>query len=197
MKVIFLDFDGVLNSAGSFLYEDRRRKQHKEQGVKGPVNETLCHVCTSNFQAVLDKYKDVKIVISSTWRTMFDLPWLKAKLESYHIDSSRVIGVTPNSGIFDGSRGREIAAWLYQNKEMGITHYVIIDDNDWDITPHHGAERFVKTTWESGMTIAHTAELAEKLSNFHKKKCEELAAQDKAEYDRIVAESKANKPVED
>ena len=41
MKVIFLDFDGVMNSEGSFGYEHRRRNHHKEQGVKGPVNETF------------------------------------------------------------------------------------------------------------------------------------------------------------
>lgn len=190
MKVIFLDFDGVLNSQGSFLYEHNRRKVRKEQGVKGPVNETLCNVCTANFQFVLDKYKEAKIVISSTWRTLFDIPWLKAKLESYHIDSSRVIDITPISSIFDGDRGKEIRAWLNQHTE--VTHYVIIDDNDWGIVHEHGEGRFVKTTWEGGMTTLHAAELCEKLSNFHKKKVEELEAAQKAEYDKLVAERKAN-----
>ena len=56
MKVIFLDFDGVLNSQGSFVLEDRIRKDNiRRQNVKGKVNETLCHVCTSNFQLVLDQ----------------------------------------------------------------------------------------------------------------------------------------------
>lgn len=173
MKVIFLDFDGVLNSQGSFLYEDNRRKKHKEQGVQGPVNETLCNVCTANFQFVLDQYPDVKVVISSTWRNLFTLEWLKAKLQSYHIDSSRVIGITPEDTL-GGDRGREIQWWLNKHKE--VTHYIIIDDNDWGITPIHTPERFVHTTWAGGMTIAHAAELCDKLSNKHKQKIKAMEA---------------------
>jgi histidinol phosphatase-like enzyme len=50
MKVIFLDFDGVLNSETSFLYEYNRRKVHKEQGVKGHINETLSLHCCAAFK---------------------------------------------------------------------------------------------------------------------------------------------------
>lgn len=175
MKVIFLDFDGVLNSQGSFHLEDRIRKDnHRRHGVKGKVQETLCHVCTSNFQYVLDQYKEVKIVISSTWRELYSMDWLKEKLASYHIDSSRVIDKTPVT--FGGDRGREIGMWLRDHPE--VKHYVIIDDNDGDISYLHGEERFVKTTWESGMTIAHAFELVEKLSSKSKKKLDEKTEQE-------------------
>jgi hypothetical protein len=178
MKVIFLDFDGVLNSQGSFLYEDNRRKKHKEQGVKGPVQETLCNVCTANFQFVLDQYKDVKIVLSTTWRNLYSIDWLKAKLESYHIDSSRVIDKTPEHRM-TGDRGQEISHWLDQHPE--VTHYIVIDDNDWGISPLHG-DRFVKTTWEGGFTTAHAAEACEKLSKHHLKKIKAaLKAEDSGE----------------
>lgn len=177
MKVIFLDFDGVLNSQGSFLYEDNRRKRDAkrskkdgEKGISGPVNETLCNVCTANFQFVLDKYPDVKVVISSTWRELFSLDWLKEKLASYHIDSSRVIGKTPKDHR-TGDRGVEIRRWLDEHPE--VTHYVIIDDNDWGIVDIHGKERFVETSWEGGMTTLHAAELCHKLSNEHKKKLQD------------------------
>lgn len=175
MKVIFLDFDGVLNSASSFLYETHRRKRHKEQGVKGPVMETLCNVCAACFQEVLYKYPEVKIVISSTWRTFFDLNWLQAKLASYHIDSSRVIGATPVDH-WGKSRGKEIQQWLDSHPE--VTHYVIIDDNDWDITPHHGADRFVKTTWEAGMGVEHAEELIFKLTSAHAGRVKERVQKD-------------------
>ena len=174
MKVIFLDFDGVLNSQGSFLFESCRRNTWKEQGVKGPVNNTLCNVCTVNFQYALQHYKDVKVVISSTWRLLFTLDELKVILDKYHIDSSRVIGMTKEDPSDNHSRGDEIQWWLDEHPE--VTHYVIIDDNDWDITGKHGKDRFVQTTWEGGMTFAHTQELIEKLSNFNKKKIDEKAA---------------------
>jgi HAD domain in Swiss Army Knife RNA repair proteins len=172
MKVIFLDFDGVLNSQGSFLYESNRRKKFKEQNVKGAVNETLCNVCTANFQYVLDKYPEVKIVISSTWRELFPIDWLKLKLESYGIDSSRVIGVTPKSEW--GDRGMEIKEWL--EAHPNVSHYVAIDDNDWGISVLHTRDRFVQTTWEGGMTFEHALELDRKLSNTHIKKMKSNAS---------------------
>lgn len=168
MKVIFLDFDGVLNSAGSFLYESRRRKEWKEQGVSGRVNETLCNVCTSNFQAVLDQYPEVKVVISSTWRELYDLEWLKQKLASYHIDSSRVIDRTPST--IDNARNREIHMWLAQHPE--VTHYVIVDDNIYDGL-HLNVGRFVNTSWETGLTLDKAYEMIQLLSNENKKKLEE------------------------
>lgn len=159
MKVIFLDFDGVLNSEGSFLYEDRRRKKWKIQGLKGPVSETLCNVCASNFQMILDKYPDVKVVISSTWRNLFTLDWLKEKLESYHISSNHVIDITSQDP--GGNRGLEIQIWL--NNRPEVTQYVIIDDNDWGITPLHPWSSFVKTEWEAGMTYTNALEVIQKL----------------------------------
>jgi len=170
MKVIFLDFDGVLNSQTSFLYESDRRKKHKEQGVKGPVNETLSPHCCAAFQHVLNQYPDVKIVISSTWRELFSLDWLREKLASYHIDSSRVIDRTPKDH-GSGNRGYEIAWWLNEHPE--VTHYAVIDDNTWGIPEVHGRDRFVQTDWDRGMGISHAVELIDKLSSFNQKKVAE------------------------
>ena len=167
MKVIFLDFDGVLNNSTSFLYESNRRKKWKEQGVGGAVNETLSNENTSAFQMVLDQYPDVKIVISSTWREIHDLTWLQAKLESYHIDSSRVIGATPKDRL-NANRGHEIQWWLDKHPE--VTHYIIIDDNDWGIVDAHPPERFVRTDWFlGGFHIGHAEEAVKKLSNHNMK----------------------------
>lgn len=159
MKVIFLDFDGVLNSEGSFRYEDRRRNEWKLQGVKGNVGETLCNVCTSNFQMILDRYKDVKVVISSSWRHFFSLEEILAKLEEYHVSSNRVIGITPtNKG---DNRGIEINMWLADHPE--VTQYVIIDDNDWGIFGLHAKENIISTTWEAGLTYDKALEVIQKL----------------------------------
>lgn len=174
MKVIFLDFDGVLNSAASFLHEDNRRRVHKEQGVKGGVSETLSYQQCAAFQYVLNQYPEVKIVLSTTWRNLYKMDWLKAKLAEYHIESDRVIGKTPDS--YSGNRGSEISQWLAEHPE--VTHYVIIDDNDWGITPIHTHDRFVQTTWEDGMGMSHAYELVEKLSNHHKAKIDRKASGD-------------------
>jgi hypothetical protein len=156
MKVLFLDFDGVLNSAASFGYERRFRDRHPEL-VLGPVNETLCNVCTANFQVILDHFPQLKVVISSTWRELFDLDWLRHKLASYGIDSSRVIDRTPSS--FSRYRGAEINAWLKEHPE--VTRYVVIDDNE--IGDGIPDENIVKTSWNVGLTLPHALEAIEKL----------------------------------
>jgi hypothetical protein len=150
MKVIFLDLDGVLNSQGSFLLETRKRKgiRKKLKEELGPVNETLDPVCCSNFQYVLDKLPEVKIVISSTWRVLFELEWLKNKLTSYGIDSSRVIDKTPE--LIGKERGDEIKEWLKNRTD--ITMFAIIDDN---FIGSGYDEEIVKTTWTSGFTLDH------------------------------------------
>ena len=153
MKVIFLDFDGVLNSAASFLVEHRIRKENKLFDDLCPVNQTLCKVCTSNFRHILDEVPDAKIVISSSWRNMFELDWLKAKLAEYGIDSSRVIDKTPSS--FNRERGYEINEWLEEHPE--VTKYVILDDNY--IGPPFQPNRidtgpnFVRSNWNVGLTL--------------------------------------------
>lgn len=158
MKVIFLDFDGVLNSEGSFLYEQRLRNGEWNNHELGRVNETLCHVCTSNFQAILDRFPETKIVISSTWRISHDINWLKIKLASYGIDSSNVIDVTPQLG---NPRAEEITEWLSGHPE--VVHYLIIDDYDDDLSKVHGERRYVRTSWNTGLTWDHVEEAFLKL----------------------------------
>lgn len=164
MKVIFLDFDGVLNSAASFLLEERIRKENKIFDDLCPVNETLCRVCTSNFRHILDEVQDAKIVISSTWRELFDIPWLQEKLASYGIDKDRVIGVTPvvrpPRMSMSVERGQEIKAWLDQHPE--ITKFVIIDDNNigkpFQQLGDLDGPNFVRTHWNTGLTLSKAVE---------------------------------------
>lgn len=156
MKVLFLDFDGVLNSAASFGYEERRREKNPELKL-GPVNETLCNVCTSNFQVILEHFPQLKVVISSSWRTLFTLDWLKDKLASYGIDSSRVIDKTPGS---DWTfRGCEINEWLSKHPE--VTTFVVLDDNE--IGDGIPDSKIVKTSWNVGLTLPHALEAIQKL----------------------------------
>jgi hypothetical protein len=120
---------------------------------------------------------------------MFDMDWLKAKLKEYHIDSSRVIGKTPEHRL-TGDRGHEIADWLSQHPE--VTHYVIIDDNDWGILKSHGAERFVRTDWDRGMGVNHALELMQKLSSTNQKAVEDRLAKEKIEREAAAAEAAKN-----
>lgn len=167
MKVIFLDFDGVLNSSASFLMESRKRKKwkekhpdlHSDDSPYMPTNQTFSEVCASNFQYVLDKCPDAKIVFSTTWRNLYSMDWLKEQLESYGIDSSRVIDKTPNilRGFSSAPRGQEICEWLDAHPE--VTHYAIIDDNSLGEGKNAHKKNFVKTSWLDGLTLGHATQV--------------------------------------
>lgn len=154
MKVIFLDFDGVLNSAASFKYELRRKCSR--------VSDTLSAIACSNLQYILEQDSSIKLVISSTWRKLHTLNELQNILNSYGVEAARIIGKTPVS--FGGNRGHEIRSWLDDNP--GITKYVIIDDDGTAggaLNDEKGPDKrghFFQTTWEDGLLIKQAAQIA-------------------------------------
>lgn len=150
MKILFLDFDGVLNSQASFILERRMRK--KDPTIEHGVGSTLCHICTSNLQYIIEKTPDLKIVISSSWRRGNTLDELKEILASYGVDSSIVIDVTPYTfdDIEGNYRGNDIKAWLEKHHE--VTQFVILDD-DSDMEPF--MSNLVQTSWNTGLTYDH------------------------------------------
>jgi hypothetical protein len=149
MKVIFLDFDGVLNSEASFRYETRRKLND--------VGHTLSAVACSNLQYILDQDADVKLVISSTWRKLHTLQELSNILGSYVINGARIVGKTPV--MFSGDRAHEITMWLEDNPN--VTKYVILDD-DYDASnaarPSIG--HFFQTTSEDGLLFKQAKAIA-------------------------------------
>lgn len=135
MRVVFLDFDGVLNSnrylnqnppsrnpyggsggAPSFHFSEDRIDPEAIQRLNTLVGTTGAHV-----------------VISSTWRTMFDLDQIRTMLANRGFRyPGKVIGTTPD--LVD-SRGEEIQAWLDQHQEAvrigepELESFVILDDD--------------------------------------------------------------------
>lgn len=105
MKVLFLDFDGVLNNF--------TQRNFGEQFSPGACK---------NLKALMRKVPDLKIVISSAWR-MHGMEYCKEVLKKNGIDSERVIDIT---GSEHGIRGYQIQCWLDRNP--GVTAFVIIDD---------------------------------------------------------------------
>lgn len=155
MKIIFLDFDGVLNSVqDSIMY----RRLGGDFGMK------MSPLACSNIQWLLDQDKDVKIVISSTWRVLHTLSELKIILSVNNVDGNRVIGVTPDREVdlIEGmSRGSQIKRWLNDNQDKNITHYCIIDDdNDMLIEQQ---DNFVHTTFLTGFMMGDAIKAAKLL----------------------------------
>lgn len=150
MKVLFLDFDGVINNT-PFM------KQSKGQGASqlDPAN-----------LAVLDKIiqaTGAKIVISSSWRHMFSVWEMKNMMfrAGSKVASKQVIDRTPMG---EDNRGMEIQEWLQLDSERMIVNpehepvdaWVIIDDVD-EFLPEQ-KPHFVQTDASTGLTDNDAAE---------------------------------------
>lgn len=116
MKVIFLDIDGVLNMYGaSYRTFMKPLGQHIEPHLINRLNY------------ILEKVEDLKIVISSSWRSnMEDLE--KQMKEQGFKHWERVIGKTIHDKT--GFRGIEILEWFVKNT---AEKYLVIDDETTDI----------------------------------------------------------------
>ena len=116
MKVIFLDFDGVLNNNSYFL-------DSKEKAPFFLQDEKMILL-----KQIVDS-TNAKIVLSTSWREIWNSDLdisLKLKDYFYSFDLS-VYDVTKN---INYNRPLEISTWL---KENNVSSYVILDDiaNPW------------------------------------------------------------------
>ena len=167
-KVIFLDIDGVMNSA---QYDCWRRKNHIKK--YGSIDPRECHRM-ANF---CEKY-NVKLVISSTWRNgnswketyeefiregIEDLPYRHYGMKYL---APYIIGTTPYSK--SRHRGTEIQLfidimndhinnvgeykdyWKIHKEPFIIENYCIVDDDN-DILKTQ-LNNFVQTDFLTGLT---------------------------------------------
>lgn len=139
MKVLFLDFDGVLNTF--------TQRNFGEQFSPGACK---------NLKSLLRRVPDLKIVVSSAWR-MWGLEYVKATLKKNGINSDRVIDIT---GQENGNRGYQIQCWL--NKHPEVTSFVIIDDES---DMGELMNKLVKTSSFIGLTEKEVLQAVELLNN--------------------------------
>ena len=117
-KIIFLDFDGVLNTE---YYQGLLQFQGKQwQDQYGAFFDPRA---VRQLKRVIDT-TDADIVVESSWKYL----GLEAMQELWRVRNlpGRVIDITP-SLTDNASKGEEIAAWLSEYA-MPDTRYVIIDD---------------------------------------------------------------------
>lgn len=151
MKVIFLDFDGVLNSLQSFnFWESKREQDDWEKGLQahqGSLKEYMamefCPICVHNVQRLVQYNPGVKIVISSSWRVGETVETLKNMLKMSKPIADAIIDVTES---FSNIRGEEIQKWLDAHPE--VTDYVILDDDQNMLDSQK--EHFVNTKFMHG-----------------------------------------------
>jgi hypothetical protein len=145
MKIVFLDMDGVLNSAIFF----KRTKLNQE--LRMSSDEWWAEMVDADAVAFLNDILEAtgaKVVISSTWRMARDPDEMQKILEVRGF-KGEVIGATPRGG--GTVRGLKIKRWLDET-ELAVESFVILDDGrDMDeLLP-----RLVNTTWKYGLRKKH------------------------------------------
>ncbi len=119
-KYIFLDIDGVL------VKEDR---PEEEIDLDADDLQTLKFdtQCANRFETIVRKYKNVKIVISSSWREIFTLNTIKSKFSDDI--AARVVGATPTKSydVDKYYRYQEVLDYLRQHG-LEENPWVAIDD---------------------------------------------------------------------
>jgi HAD domain in Swiss Army Knife RNA repair proteins len=140
MKVVFLDFDGVLNSRAFFS---------KRSGGGLSLEYALDPAAVASLNAICGA-SGALVVITSAWRVGSMLTSLKDLLAVAGF-RGKVRGKTPVLAC--DYRGEEIQAWLDENKtRYAIESYVILDDNGIGC----GLEdRLIRTDFASGLLPEH------------------------------------------
>jgi hypothetical protein len=193
VKFLFLDIDGVVNNTASTLVKIGRDLQTGMQKLSiqslklefatedqlpyGPsfTIDTIDPVCVALVNRLLAKDQELRIVLSSSHRSMFcgdNYNGIGFGTQS-HLDVLRVymralgfIG-TPLQLIHDVTprlytkRGKEVKQWLNSNGHYGITHHCAVDDGgDFD----SGDCNFVQTDGTLGLRSNEFFEIAKHLA---------------------------------
>ncbi len=154
MKILFLDFDGVLNSWAAL------------HAGTCPGRGGLLGLCPKHVALLNEVIRRTgcDVVVSSSWRIGTRCCELKDVLRAAGFEG-RVVGVTPQLparsglGFFaSAQRGDEIQAWL--DKHPDITAFAIVDD---DADMAHLASFLVRTDYNTGLCTEHVEKLCKLL----------------------------------
>ena len=120
MKILFLDVDGVLNS----FAPPNEHSIYWENSYCYPFND----ISVSLIKRLVEECK-LTIVLSSSWRLLKeDLDSIERFLRTYGMVIFDETPIIRDSKKY--VRGREIQMWLDKNKTLGITDFIIIDDDN-------------------------------------------------------------------
>lgn len=145
MKIVFLDFDGVLNSLADFAFG--LGSTCFRPAYIGRLNDIV-------------KASEAKVVVSSAWRVDHSLDELRQVLTTSGFQGE-IIGSTPIHshdhavGLSDICRIRceEIQAWIDAHSEP-LTSFVVLDDLELELL----AAYQIKTDMEDGLCDHHVGQ---------------------------------------
>ena len=145
MKVIFLDFDGVMCLSEQWGGRSKKMTKFQKEFPGSTEGDMPAWIKLDNFDFKATKvlnsillHNDVEIVVSSDWKLFATLQELKDMFDKYGVIKSP-IDITPNLVSYKSKsqftkseleqwRMKEIKVWLSQHPE--VTHWVAVDDMD-------------------------------------------------------------------
>jgi len=156
VNVLFLDFDGVLNSKQHCLATADFKVRGAENLSDADLFRMKHDVNANNMWAlgfILDQLPDLKIVISSAWRLHYHIESFRELFKIFKLDETRIIGFTPKK--FSSERMHEIRMWVddYEELHHKKVDFLAVDDHViWDID-HEFKEREILTDAWVGLSM--------------------------------------------
>lgn len=156
MKLIFLDFDGVVNSD---KYTNSASYKKEAEGKTEAEIMLIAHYLHIDPEAIkllndLVEKSGAKVIASTTWRLHYSLDELNKMIKDRGA-TFEIVGVTPRIYPKKMSqfvqRGEEIQAYLDSLTEI-VEGFVIIDDGS-DML--HLKKHLVQTTMAAGLKFNH------------------------------------------
>jgi hypothetical protein len=144
VKYVFLDFDGVLNSAAYIAANKDKFKAPLQKTYY--IVEHIDPTAVARLNLLIAK-TGANVVISTAWRKAFNLTWIAEILANKGF-KGEIVGETP---ILYCDRGLEIQAWM-DAAQVIESQIVILDDMD---TMLHLKPRQVMTHFDVGMQDEH------------------------------------------
>lgn len=149
-RLLFLDFDGVLNHGAFFSEQNARGLDSFADG------QCFDRACVERLNGVLAE-TGALVVVSSSWRIGRDIGELRRLLRE-HGFVGEVVGRTPHDPQWYRARGAEIRAWL-RSLPAANEHFVAVDDDN-DMVDVRG--HLVKTRFHGGgLTDEKTREVVD------------------------------------
>ena len=161
MKIVFLDFDGVLNTRHHIEQVDLDPTWVLGGGPPEQIAKMLCEQRVALLDDLLRR-TGARIVYSTSWRLHWPRETLTEMLALRGLSAERSpLGVTPS--LPTRNRGGEIAAWLEESGQ-DVESFVILDDLE-AAGAHELLEgRLVLTHFEGeGLTEEHVEQAYELL----------------------------------
>lgn len=153
MKIIFLDFDGVIVTLES-MFSRRFEGKLKEGGIS---HDPLSYLAVHFLNDIIEE-TGAKVVVSSVWRMGNTEQELQNILNKAGF-KGEVIGRTPIRHI---ERGLEIQEWMDNHADLNIESFVILDD---DSDMKHLMKYLVNTDSEFGLRYEHKIQAIKILNN--------------------------------